>query len=177
MTGWSRALSIICGLAAMSGGMIWAQARAGDGYHDSGHVYVKNETGDTSFRLAITNTIKGNSAVSPDKLTVSDGDTGTISYKVHKDSDACVDNNLDVRICAVPSSESGTPTCSSSKPKCPSGDITAECYIGTGQVEYCGNKLYCDNSSTCKLGNLPGGFSFKQGDTGANHITFKISRK
>jgi len=150
----------------------------GDGYHDEGHVYIDNLVGDPNIKLTISNSVQDEdtSAVNPRGLFVPYNETGTIAYGVRKEADDCTENNLKVAICAAPASMTGAPDCDSSKTKCASGEISAECYIGTGVVEYCQGTLICDSWGNCSLRNLPGGFSFKQGNTGKNHITFKISR-
>jgi len=111
--------------------------RGGDGFHDTGHIYIDNFVGDPNVKLAISNSLQANSnsEVSPTRLFVMNEAKGTITYAVHHKDDDCLNNNLDISICAAPVTMTDSQECSSSTPKCDSGDITSQCYIGTSGVE------------------------------------------
>jgi len=140
-----------------------------------GKIYIDKDTGsDINFVLQ---NLASNASALPTNALISKSSGDYIEYSVSEQYADC-ENNLKMSFCAYdPAAYNGKNprNCKSSRTQCGAGDITTLCYFGTSNVDYCNGKLECVDTD-CDMGNLPGGFSFAQGDSGTNKLTFKISR-
>jgi len=161
--------------AATASLALWASPALADDLQ--GKIYIDKDTG-SDINFVLQNLASSHASALPTNALISKSSGGYIAYSVPEQYADCDKNNLEMSFCAYDPatySDKILPNCKSTRETCGSEDISTICYFGTSNVNYCDGELVCVDND-CDMGDLPGGFSFKQGSSGTNKLTFEISR-